>query len=341
MTASNLFTSILLVFLACPTSVFARFGDIYCGNDNCYDLLNVNRNDDRDAIRRSYRKLAREYHPDRKRTPAAKQEAESYLRKLNIAYEILLDEEQRRDYDNMLDNPDQMYFHYYQYYRRRYSPKVDVRLVIGAIILICSALQYIGQWTSYNQALTYLARDPKHRTKAREIANAEGLLAVRRRDDGSRFTREELKEREEEVLRTVIQRTVDLRGDCSRPSFRRLLVVRLVLLPYTCLQWFLWITNWVWSYWILRNPYDDEAKVFLTRRRLGMSQAQWDGLGPSHQEGFLKKQLWIPAEYKAYMLSRAEELRVQAAEHSQHKRYRRYIKRVGGPPQLGMDDMDF
>ena len=33
------------------------------------------------------------------------------------AYEILKDEESRTDYDYMLDNPDEMYRHYYRYYR--------------------------------------------------------------------------------------------------------------------------------------------------------------------------------------------------------------------------------
>ncbi|OON18136.1 DnaJ domain protein, partial [Opisthorchis viverrini] len=173
--------------------------------------LQVSRDDDRAFIRKSYRKLAREHHPDRQQTPSAKAEAELHLRKLNIAYEILMDEEQRRDYDYMLDNPEETYFHYYRYYRHRYSPKIDVRIVIAIIVTVLCVIQYIGQWTSYNHALTYLARDPKHRAKAREIASADGLLSVRRKDNGARFTREELKDREEAILRDIISRTVDLR----------------------------------------------------------------------------------------------------------------------------------
>lgn len=33
-------------------------------------------------------------------------------------------------------------------------------------------------------------------------------------------------------------------------------------------------------------------------------------------------------------------MRILAAENSQQKRYRRYVKRAGGPPQMGMEDMD-
>ncbi len=62
----------------------------------------------------------------------------------------------------MLDNPAEMYYHYYRYFKRRYSAKVDVRLVIGSTILILSAIQYISQMTKHDQAISYLVRDPKH-----------------------------------------------------------------------------------------------------------------------------------------------------------------------------------
>ncbi|CAH8533073.1 unnamed protein product [Dicrocoelium dendriticum] len=255
--------------------------------------------------------------------------------------QILMDDEQRREYDEMLDSPERMYFHYYKYYRRRYSPKVDVRVVIVTIILLYSILQYIGQWTSYRHALSYLVRDPRHRNKARDIANAQGLLAIRRKNCGTKMTREELKEREDDILRTIISQTVELRGDFSRPSLRRVLAVQLVVLPYTCFQWSLWAFTWMWSYWIMRRPYDDRAKAFLTRRRLGLSAAQWDALDEVRREGFMRKELWVRANYQAYLAEMAEEMRAQSAESSQSKRYRRYVKQAGGPSQIGMEHVDF
>lgn len=64
-------------------------------------------------------------------------------------YEILKDEESRMDYDYMLDNPEQVYSHYYRYYRRRVAPKVDVRVVIAVSITIISAIQYVTAWQRY------------------------------------------------------------------------------------------------------------------------------------------------------------------------------------------------
>ncbi|VDQ05990.1 unnamed protein product [Trichobilharzia regenti] len=85
--------------------------------------------------------MARKHHPDRQKTVEDKRKAEERFRLINTAYEILSDPEQRREYDYMLDNPDQMYYHYYRYYRRQYSAKVDVRLVIISILLIISSIQ--------------------------------------------------------------------------------------------------------------------------------------------------------------------------------------------------------
>lgn len=51
------------------------------------------------------------------------------------------DEDSRRDYDYMLDNPEEYYSHYYTYYRRRLAPKVDVRIVILVTVVAISIFQ--------------------------------------------------------------------------------------------------------------------------------------------------------------------------------------------------------
>lgn len=72
---------------------------------------------------------------------------------LSYRYEILKDEESRADYDYMLDHPEEVYSHYYRYYRRRVAPKVDVRLVIAVSISIISAIQYFTSWQRYSVSL--------------------------------------------------------------------------------------------------------------------------------------------------------------------------------------------
>jgi DnaJ family protein C protein 25 len=110
---------------------------------------------------RTYRKLAKVYHPDLQRTEETKQTAQEVFLKIAAAYEVLRDNDSRKDYDYMLDNPEEMYRHYWQYYRRKIS--VDVRFVLAIIISIVSAIQYWAAWSKYNEAIDYFLTVPKYR----------------------------------------------------------------------------------------------------------------------------------------------------------------------------------
>jgi molecular chaperone DnaJ len=61
-----------------------------------YEILGVDRSADADAIKRAYRRLALEYHPDRN---AGSAEAEEQFKELTQAYEVLKDPDRRAAYD--------------------------------------------------------------------------------------------------------------------------------------------------------------------------------------------------------------------------------------------------
>jgi molecular chaperone DnaJ len=61
-----------------------------------YEILGVDRSADADAIKRSYRKLALQFHPDRNNGSA---EAEGKFKELTEAYEVLKDPDKRAAYD--------------------------------------------------------------------------------------------------------------------------------------------------------------------------------------------------------------------------------------------------
>lgn len=62
-----------------------------------YEVLGVPRDADQDAIRRAYRKLARQYHPDLN----SERDAEERFKELGEAYEVLSDPDKRERYDRL------------------------------------------------------------------------------------------------------------------------------------------------------------------------------------------------------------------------------------------------
>lgn len=61
-----------------------------------YSVLGVSRNASADEIKRAYRKLAKQYHPDRNRNDKT---AESRFKEVQQAYDVLGDPQRRREYD--------------------------------------------------------------------------------------------------------------------------------------------------------------------------------------------------------------------------------------------------
>ena len=61
-----------------------------------YDILGVKKNADADEIKKAYRKLARQYHPDANQ---GDKEAEERFKQVQNAYDALSDPEKRKAYD--------------------------------------------------------------------------------------------------------------------------------------------------------------------------------------------------------------------------------------------------
>ena len=61
-----------------------------------YDVLGVSRDSSATDIKKAYRKLARQYHPD----VSEEEGAEEKFKEVNEAYEVLSDQSKRSAYDN-------------------------------------------------------------------------------------------------------------------------------------------------------------------------------------------------------------------------------------------------
>lgn len=68
---------------------------------NYYDILGVKKDASDADIKKKYRKLVRQYHPDVSDDP----DSDNKIAEINNAYETIRDKDKRREYDAMLDNP--------------------------------------------------------------------------------------------------------------------------------------------------------------------------------------------------------------------------------------------
>lgn len=64
-----------------------------------YSILGVNRNCSEAELKKAYRKLAMQWHPDKHPDPAAKQKAEEMFKNVSEAYDVLSDPEKKKIYD--------------------------------------------------------------------------------------------------------------------------------------------------------------------------------------------------------------------------------------------------
>nr|QNJ44839.1 HSP40-3 [Agasicles hygrophila] len=321
------FNTIVCLILITEASVNAQLLEgLYCGKENCYDVLEVTRESTKHEIAKNYRKLARQYHPDLHRTLEAKKTAEERFKVIATAYEILKDEEARADYDYMLDNPDEYYAHYYRYYRRRVAPKVDVRLVLIVTISIISAIQYYSGWQRYDSAIKYFMTVPKYRNKALEIARDDGLLVE---DKKFKKNKKELKEETEQIIRKVIEDKMDIKGAYAKPSVTDILWIQLIILPYTVCKYIYWYVSWFWKHTILKQPYNEEEKFYIIRKYMKMNEHQFKSQDDYKLEEFLKQELWIRENFDEWFKLEEEKAKKQLAESNKYKQYRRYIKNHG------------
>lgn len=312
---------LVVCFLAVVHSTSALIEGLYCGTLNCYDVLELERGADAAAIRKSYRRLAVQYHPDKYKAPDAREK----FQLLSTAYEILKDEEERTNYDYMLDHPDMVYRHYYNYYRKRVAPKVDVRVVIAGAILVISVIQYLGWWHSYNRAIKAALLMPQYRTRAKQIAEERRLLPLEK-SKTKKVPKEVVKNEEEAILWSILEDNLNIIGGYSKPRIWDVLLFKILVSPYSLLLYLWWYGQWVWQFNIKKMEYGPEEKCYLTRRSLNLSQARWEALSAENRADLVSKELWVGDHLQSYKKEQEEEMKTKLADSSKHKMYRRYMK---------------
>ncbi|OQR79799.1 dnaJsubfamily C member 1-like [Tropilaelaps mercedesae] len=112
---------------------------------NFYEFLEIPENATTSDIRKAYRKLSLQYHPDRNSDP----EAPETFRKIAAVMEVLKDEKKRMKYHEVLQYgiPDWARSMYYRYYRKaRKMGPAEMGVMMAIIVTVA---QTLWMWTSY------------------------------------------------------------------------------------------------------------------------------------------------------------------------------------------------
>ncbi|KAI0989406.1 hypothetical protein GJ496_010522 [Pomphorhynchus laevis] len=310
--------------------------ELYCGEFSCYDVLNVERNASKMIISKAYRNLAKIYHPDLAKTDDQRNTFSDKFQEIAKAYETLRDDGVREDYNQYLDDPTAYYKTYYKYYRRRLSPKVDVRIVIAAFVIVASGIQYYIQHSTYEQTMNSFLNVPKFKNQAMQIARQQGLLINDRKEKRS-FDRTEIKYRQDIILKEIIAK--ELGADrVLQPSLKRIFVIQFACLPYTIIRYFVWLIHWYVKHSLMNIPLTVEEKLYLIRKNMRLSDTefklQYGGSGD--YDKLLNSELWDSERYKAWADEQEEIRQRRLMQSGRYKSYQRWLK-SGSASQITFD----
>lgn len=159
-------------------------------------------------------------------------------------------------------------------------------------------VQYYSWWSSYTEAINYLMTVPKYRIQATELAKQQGLLNRSKEKGKNRRSKEEIREEEEQIIRDIIKNKIDIKGGYQKPNISDILLCKIILFPYHLCVYVAWHCSWFYRFTLCREEYGEQEKLYLIRRYMKMSQAQFDSLDNNLIEEFLQKELWLKDKYE-------------------------------------------
>ena len=206
------------------------------------------------------------------------------------------------------------------------APKIDVRIVLLALVTIVSAVQYYSAWYNFEKAMKYLATVPKYRFQALEIAKDQGLIKEKQ-EKIKGVSKDEIRRREEDIVRNVIADMMDRNGGYQRPEIEQILWVQIVKSPSTFYNFVKFNIHWIWRFYILRNEYGEMERNYLIQRNLGLSERQWEAVGEAEKSIYINRKLWEREAWSIWKEEKEEEERVRHAMSGRSKQERRWEKK--------------
>lgn len=262
------------IFVLC--AFIAPALSLFCGQDDCFDLLGIKRNATKSDVRRAYRRLSSEMHPDRRpNDPDAKEN----FRKIGAAYETLTDDAKRAKYEDFLDNPAKYWQYLMDNAKEVYAPKSNVLIVIMGLIGVATLLHWLNMNYAYRETLR---RSRETQEFKREV---------------TRLVKSKVASTKEEA-EAMIQ--LDIVG-LEQPDWRKLIIFKVASIPGHFAKFVMWHVKWFVSYKIRKLEYSEEDKAYLIQKNMEISDEEWKVLSETNKETFLKEELWDKEKCDEYL----------------------------------------
>mmetsp|Transcript_22324 Transcript_22324/g.21569 ORF Transcript_22324/g.21569 Transcript_22324/m.21569 type:complete len:341 (-) Transcript_22324:106-1128(-) len=268
---------------------------IFCGKVSCYDVLNVTRKAPAREIKRAYRKLSVQNHPDKNNA----KNATKIFNRIAKAYEVLDGNESRPLFDYYLDHP-RDYFKVSGHHYLRNLPKSDVRLILLVVALLLSGFFWVMQNQKYENAVksvkAQMANSIKGGNQAKQISDlqrhAEDLYNEHIKAaiaGGDKKAGKMLKMLKDPVYLTFVDEVLSglkIEGGCRKPELNDLFIVQAAMFP-------LYVYNYVVTYhrrYISDKPLADDEKRVMASESLG--PGTWENQTPSEQAKLIQMEIW-------------------------------------------------
>jgi DnaJ family protein C protein 25 len=294
---------VLLLLSLCAVAVTAQ--DLYCGSQNCYDVLGVDKEATSSEIKKAYYKLSLKYHPDKNSDPGA----DSIFKAVVNAYEVLSDVETRNGYDESVLHPERYYQNQYRYYKHKYN-QTSVWSVLGGLLVFATVSHYLYWLSRYHKIQSAIRNHPRVMARMRakqKSQQVDGNTKKKKKGDTGGVVAGDGAD-DDESLDQIVQ----ISGWEGRPpTWRDLLIFEILWWPWNIFEAIYWWLAWHVKFTFLRYDYGDGERSYLTSQILGASQQQWEGVPIDRRNELIEKELWIPDNFEKFkrMHSRPRKIR--------------------------------
>jgi curved DNA-binding protein CbpA len=195
---------------------------LLAGGPNFYEILDVTPSSTEREVKKAYRKLSVKYHPDKNQAEDA---ADVYL-KINKAFEILKDEDKRRELDYLLEYGVPWHDRYVGQHVHAFSRDVDIRYAVPGFVIVLSAIHYMSR-VAYHHRM--------HRAARQTARYAAALKAFQKRSGVTHAFLKRAEKNGEDVDAIIENSMLQFERDTNfkvvgaeLPTWSELLIVRLV-----------------------------------------------------------------------------------------------------------------